>query len=346
MNNIFGIFQLIGGIILSIGYIPQIVQIFRTKSSEGLNFKSFGMIFAGIWLYEIYAISLVVINDSGHMYLITNSISMLLSGSMCLLIKIFAKKGRVNDMEINETVRDILAECTIEGNILKLPDRQLDRKIYTDVNKVLEHLGGKWNRKLKGHLFDSSPEAAIEEVILSGEYTNLKKEFQFFETPTELASRLCDMAEITSDCIVIEPSVGKGRIADEIMKRYPAKLYCFEINKDMEKYLKDKPYAVYYEDFLNLSKEYDIPDRIVMNPPFSKQQDIDHVYKAFECLKPGGILVSIMSISHTYRTNKKSELFREFLEQTGAETEFLPQGTFKESGTMANTCVIKIRKSI
>ena len=26
MNNIFGIFQLIGGIIMSIGYIPQIVQ--------------------------------------------------------------------------------------------------------------------------------------------------------------------------------------------------------------------------------------------------------------------------------------------------------------------------------
>lgn len=92
MNNIFGIFQLIGGIILSIGYIPQIVQIFRTNSSEGLNFKSFGMIFAGILLYEIYAISLVVINDSGHMYLITNSISVLLSGLMCSLIKIFAKK--------------------------------------------------------------------------------------------------------------------------------------------------------------------------------------------------------------------------------------------------------------
>lgn len=92
MNNIFGIFQLIGGIILSVGYIPQIVQIFRTKSSEGLNFKSFGMIFAGILLYEIYAISLVVINASGHMYLITNSISVLLSGLMCSLIKIFAKK--------------------------------------------------------------------------------------------------------------------------------------------------------------------------------------------------------------------------------------------------------------
>ena len=92
MNNIFGIFQLVGGVIMSVGYIPQIVQMFRTKSAEGLNFKSFGMIFAGIALYEIYAVSLVVIDGSGHMYLITNSISTFLSGLMCSLIKIFAKK--------------------------------------------------------------------------------------------------------------------------------------------------------------------------------------------------------------------------------------------------------------
>ena len=92
MNNIFGIFQLIGGVIMSVGYIPQIVQMLRTKSSEGLNFKSFGMIFAGIALYEIYAVSLVVIDGSGHMYLITNSISTFLSGLMCLLIKVYKKR--------------------------------------------------------------------------------------------------------------------------------------------------------------------------------------------------------------------------------------------------------------
>ena len=91
MNNIFGIFQLIGGVIMSVGYIPQIVQMLGTKSSEGLNFKSFGMIFAGITLYEIYAVALVVIDGSGHMYLITNSVSTLLSGLMCLLIKVYEK---------------------------------------------------------------------------------------------------------------------------------------------------------------------------------------------------------------------------------------------------------------
>lgn len=92
MSNLFGVFQLVGGIIMSVGYIPQIAQILRTKSSEGLNFKSFGMIFAGILLYEIYAISLVALDGSGHMYLITNSISMTLSGTMCLLIKVFEKR--------------------------------------------------------------------------------------------------------------------------------------------------------------------------------------------------------------------------------------------------------------
>lgn len=92
MSNFYGLFQLIGGIIMSVGYIPQIAQILRTKSSEGLNLKSFGMIFAGISLYEIYAIALVVLESSGHMYLITNSVSTLLSGLMCLLIIFFRKK--------------------------------------------------------------------------------------------------------------------------------------------------------------------------------------------------------------------------------------------------------------
>jgi len=92
MNNLFGLFQLIGGIIMSVGYIPQIAQILRTKSSEGLNIKSFGMIFAGILLYEVYAISLVVLESSGIMYLITNSVSTFLSGLMCLLIKIYENK--------------------------------------------------------------------------------------------------------------------------------------------------------------------------------------------------------------------------------------------------------------
>lgn len=249
-------------------------------------------------------------------------------------------------MKVSEMVRDILAECVVEENVLKLPERQLDRNTYVAVNKVLEAMGGKWNRKVKGHIFDQSPASTLEEIVLSGQYTDVKKEVQFFETPADLASKLCDMAEITAECTVLEPSAGKGRIADEIFKRNPKKLTCFEINDGMEMYLKYKGYDVYYREFLDVDSKEITADRIVMNPPFTKQQDIDHVYKAYDCLNPDGVLVSVMSVSHTFRTNEKSKAFREFLEQTNAEVEILPEGTFKESGTMVNTCIVKIKKSV
>ncbi len=54
-----------------------------------------------------------------------------------------------------------------------------------------------------------------------------------------------------------------------------------------------------------------------MNPPFSHQQDIDHVMKAYELLSPNSILVSVMSVSFKFRLNKKSEESREFLETVG-----------------------------
>ena len=248
-------------------------------------------------------------------------------------------------MKVEEKIRGILAECRVEGNVVYLPDRQLDRADYDAVNKVLNALGGKWNRKEKGHVFEYEPEDAFYEVVLTGEYSNKKKDFQFFETPKELAEKLCDMAEITSDCRVIEPSVGKGRIADEILKRSPKELKCYELNKDLETVLSEKEYAVEFTDFLEVPNDDIQADRIVMNPPFSKQQDIEYVYKAYEALNPGGILVSVMSISHTFRDNQKSENFRDFLMMTGAEMEMLPEGTFKDSGTMIHSCIVKIRKA-
>lgn len=93
MSNFFGLFQLVGGVILSIGYIPQIVQIARTKTTKGLNAKSFGMVFTGIALYEVYAIALAA-EGSGQMYLMTNTVSLLLVGTLYGLIKIFEKKEK------------------------------------------------------------------------------------------------------------------------------------------------------------------------------------------------------------------------------------------------------------
>lgn len=82
---IFNVLQLLGGIILSVGYIPQIIQIIKTKSVKDLNFKMLISIFIGICLMEAYAINLVVTSGSGIMFLVTNSMSLILSFTMVAL---------------------------------------------------------------------------------------------------------------------------------------------------------------------------------------------------------------------------------------------------------------------
>lgn len=246
-------------------------------------------------------------------------------------------------MEIKRSILDIIASCEIHDNILLLPPVQLNRTDYLAVNKVLEALGGKWNRKAGGHTFDYDPSEKIEDIILTGEYTDAKKDYQFFPTPPKLAEYLCDLTEIDETTTVLEPSCGKGNIADAAWKRNPARLLGIELNDDLKPLLVDKPYEVLIgQDFLSYSEE--TWDRIVMNPPFSKCQDRTHILKAYERLTPGGILVSVASSSILWRTDNRSEVFRDFLSCVHATIEELDEGAFKESGTMVRTCIVKIRK--
>lgn len=247
-------------------------------------------------------------------------------------------------MEIKRSILDIIASCEIHDNILLLPPVQLNRTDYLAVNKVLEALGGKWNRKAGGHTFDYDPSEKIEDIILTGEYTDAKKDYQFFPTPPELAEYLCDLTEIDETTTVLEPSCGKGNIADAAWKRNPARLLGIELNDDLKPLLVDKPYEVLIgQDFLSYSEE--TWDRIVMNPPFSKCQDRTHILKAYERLTPSGILVSVASSSILWRTDNRSEVFRDFLSGVHATIEELDEGAFKESGTMVRTCIVKIRKA-
>jgi len=87
-----------------------------------------------------------------------------------------------------------------------------------------------------------------------------------------------------------------------------------------------------------------IYDKVVMNPPFEKQADIDHVLHAFKFLKPGGRLVSIMASSVTFRENKKTLDFKELVDLHGFIEHNLA-GAFKASGTMVNTVTVVLDKA-
>lgn len=251
--------------------------------------------------------------------------------------------------KIPENVLNVLGECRADGNLLYLPSVQLDRKTYTEVNKVLENMGGKWNRKTKAHVFAEDDDVAemLENVMLTQEVKDLKREYQFFPTPRAVAERMCEMAEIDSASEVLEPSCGNGQLADVIWEHLPAGMCCIELNTDMKRYLAEKPYGVNYRDFLDVTKkEIGSINRVVMNPPFTRHQDIDHVRHAYDLLDAGGVLVAIMCESTFFRSDKKSVEFRDFLDSVYAQTIKLEPGAFRESGTDVVTRIVKIRKPL
>lgn len=80
-------------------------------------------------------------------------------------------------------------------------------------------------------------------------------------------------------------------------------------------------------------------DRIVMNPPFSKGRDITHVRHAYDLLRPGGRLVAIIGEGAFFHSNKNAESFRTWLDDLGATSERLPEGSFMDPALPVNTGV-------
>ncbi|MCP1357404.1 LPD38 domain-containing protein [Aneurinibacillus migulanus] len=165
----------------------------------------------------------------------------------------------------------------------------------------------------------------------------------FFPTPTPIVKDMVERADIQTGDKVLEPSAGKGNIADIIREHHPDNaLDVVEYNNSLASFLEEKGHNVVGSDFLEHKGKY---DKIIMNPPFEKGQDIDHVRHAYELLKPGGKIVAIMSEGPFYRSDKKATAFREWMEKVGGISEEM-DGAFKqaERQTGVKTRLVEIEK--
>jgi predicted RNA methylase len=182
----------------------------------------------------------------------------------------------------------------------------------------------------------------LEETIVSSkqfEIENLMRETiganiaSYFPTPENIGKRMLELAELHSNCRVLETSAGSGHLADLIIKSYPGiQVDCCEINPDLRKILKLKGHRIYAEDFLaEVDPSSSSWDAIIQNPPFEKMQDIDFVRHAYDCLKDDGTLVSIMSPMWTYRSEPKASEFRDWVKAVNGFWEDLPDGSFYAS---------------
>jgi hypothetical protein len=164
----------------------------------------------------------------------------------------------------------------------------------------------------------------------------------YFPTQPPVVSIMLDRARLEKGLTVLEPEAGSGNIADAIKSEYDLTAEVCEVNPRLRELLELKGYKFAGIDFLtDVTRTF---DRIVMNPPFEKQQDIDHVKKAYSLLSERGLLVSVMAPGFESRSDRKSTEFRAWLGEIGGTWEDLPDGAFKASGTGVSTRLVVIER--
>lgn len=256
---------------------------------------------------------------------------------------------------------DVLQRVTTTGTTVTITSGQLARPLYAEVDKVLKALGGKWDRRVGGHVFTVDPSDALDEVIATGVLTSTKTPNQrtgFFPTPGWLAVDLADRLEITSKDFVLEPSAGTGALVKEILARSAACL-AVEYDEARARTIRNTPRGygnlrVHTGDFMEVTQEFilagedRLPNVALMNPPFLKVglgDHIDHVRHAFELLTPDGRLGAVMPASVKFRQDTRHAAFRTWVYSHDGDIDDVPEGTFKESGTDVRTVFVTVSRA-
>jgi 16S RNA G1207 methylase RsmC len=84
-------------------------------------------------------------------------------------------------------------------------------------------------------------------------------------------------------------------------------------------------------DFLALGEELGQFDRVVMNPPFGRGADIEHIKHASRKLRPGGRLVAVCA-NGPRQQEVMGEICSAWIE--------LPAGSFQDQGTGVNAAIV------
>ena len=206
------------------------------------------------------------------------------------------KKEDKKDEGSKWSVEEILRHCTLENNVLKLPQVQFNKKSYAETKKWIEEAGGSWQGgKVNGFTFPFNAERVFS-ILHEGKRCNLQNDFQFFATPAEVADWLVMLAGgVHENEKVLEPSAGTGAIIDAIHRSCKDVVVdCFELMPENKEILSKKEnIRILGDDFTNF--DLSLYDKIIANPPFSKNQDIRHVRRMYEHLSDGGTVAAIMS---------------------------------------------------
>lgn len=173
---------------------------------------------------------------------------------------------------------------------------------------------------------------------------------EFYPTPPDLIRKMLENIDLLTIRTALEPSAGKGDIADYLKRRYKTRAYnneldldCIEIERNLRNVLIGNGHRVVHDDFLTFHtyKHYDL---IIMNPPFSEGDK--HLLKALELQEHGGQIVCLLN-AETLRnpySNARQELVKR-LNELEASVKYL-EGEFANAERRTNVDVALVTVSV
>lgn len=174
----------------------------------------------------------------------------------------------------------------------------------------------------------------------------------FYPTPESISSKMLQGIKWDYVSTILEPSAGKGDLADIINRRWNvhrgrswepdkmADIDCIKVDPNLRAILKDKGFRVVHDDFLTYTtcKKYSL---IVMNPPF--ENGAKHILRAMQLLQDGGQLIALCNaetLQNPY-TNERNLLLQK-LTENNAEIEYI-QDAFVNAERKTNVVTALIR---
>lgn len=245
------------------------------------------------------------------------------------------------------TIVQELALMTIVDGKLQLPKQQLAH--YDDISRLMGKAGGRYVTGRKQFAFDAGIDCAdLLRRLVAGETVNFQQEYQFFATPEAKAVEAAKEVEKSLGTLrgkrILEPSAGEGALAN-VARRMGAEVVAIEAWNVNAIKLRAQGYNVIERDFLSVTpEEIGTFDAVLANPPFTRNQDIQHVMHMLQFIRPGGALSVIMSTSWLEGKTRAHAQFKEFLATQNVAITQIEAGAFKESGTPVPTVRLDFRE--
>lgn len=244
-------------------------------------------------------------------------------------IKEFKLEKDFLSSDVLDSLNDIIERTRRSNSCLFMPN--LRKESLDKVKEIIQLVDGRF---VDNYLtFSYNPSSVLMEIKMKG-YIPERKSHQFYPTEESLAELCISMIRLEKWDRILEPSAGNGSLVDQIPQWFSrSRITCLDISKTQCSVLKEKGYNAECLDFMKYSNENKF-SKIIMNPPFTKNQAKDHVEKALEHLDDSGKLIAIVPSSLRDKVNYDESLYKL------SYTEDI-KDAFLESNTKVSVCLVK-----